>query len=196
MEPEQWDGNQWIHLDTIVDNEYDVVGDLLVYNDLLYICGAFKSVGHDSSFNIVTWDGLNWGIPNGIISNNYQSEFFSKLSVYNKNLILTGRFDSLSGVEVNNIAEWDGVNIWPLFSGEKNPALSNREFYCQGVQSKSAALHQGNWKLVVHRHKSADKTELFDLSADPYEKNDLSATNPELVATMLKVSLPFAPTLT
>jgi arylsulfatase A-like enzyme len=83
-------------------------------------------------------------------------------------------------------AKWDGVNIWPLFRGEKNPALSNREFYCQGIHSESAALHQGNWKLVIHHHKSADKTELFDLSSDPYEKNDLYAKNPELVATMLK----------
>ncbi len=81
-------------------------------------------------------------------------------------------------------AKWDGMNIWPLLIGKKDPALEKRELYCQGVQWKSAALHQGNWKLVVHRHEDADKIELFDLSADPYEKNDLSAKHPELVTKM------------
>ena len=60
-----------------------------------------------------------------------------------------------------------------------------REFYWQGVHKRSAALRQGNWKLVVHRGKGGDKLELFDLSADPFEENDLSAGEPERVARML-----------
>ena len=83
-------------------------------------------------------------------------------------------------------AKWDGVNIWPALKGEKNPALAQRELYCQGVHRKSTALRQGHWKLVVHRRKGEDKIELFDLAADPYEKNELSAEQSQRVATMLK----------
>jgi arylsulfatase A-like enzyme len=82
--------------------------------------------------------------------------------------------------------KWDGMNIWSLLSGEKNKTLEERELYWQGMQHKSAALRQENWKLVVHRYKKGDRMELFDLSVDPYEKNDLSAKQPELVAVMLK----------
>ncbi len=62
----------------------------------------------------------------------------------------------------------------------------NRELYWQGVNKKSAALRQDNWKLVVHRRNDSDRIELFDLSADPFEKNDLAAKHQDRVATMLK----------
>ncbi len=83
-------------------------------------------------------------------------------------------------------AKWDGLNIWPLLKGEANPALAQRELYCQGVRRESAALRQGPWKLVVHRRKAEARAELYDLSADPGEKTDLSAEHPRRVAAMLK----------
>lgn len=82
-------------------------------------------------------------------------------------------------------AKWDGKNIWPLLIGENKETLINRELYWQGVQHKSAVLRQGNMKLVVHRNNKKDRIELFDLSDDPYEKNDLSAKRPDLVTKML-----------
>ncbi len=83
-------------------------------------------------------------------------------------------------------AKWDGVNILSALKGEKNSALDNRELYCQGVHRRSAALRQGDFKLVVHRRKGDDKIELFDLSADPNEKKDISAKQPQRVAAMIK----------
>jgi len=83
-------------------------------------------------------------------------------------------------------AKWDGLDIWPALNGEENPALAQRELYCQGVHRQSAALRQGPWKLVVHRRKGADKIELFDLSVDPNETEDLSTKQPQRIATMLK----------
>jgi arylsulfatase A-like enzyme len=83
-------------------------------------------------------------------------------------------------------AMWDGINIWPLLIGEENPLSTNRELYCQGVRGNSTALHQGDWKLVIHRYKGQkDQIELFDLAADPYEKNNLSARQPNRVTAML-----------
>jgi len=92
---------------------------------------------------------------------------------------------ALLGIPEAAGAKWDGVNIWPTLRGEENPAVAGRELYCQGVRRGSAALRQGNWKLVVHRRKGTDKVELFDLAADPNEKENLAAAQPECVATML-----------
>ncbi len=92
---------------------------------------------------------------------------------------------ALLGIPEAKGAKWDGVNIWPTLIGEENPVLANRELYCQGVRRRSAALRQGNWKLVVHRRKGKETVELFDLAADPSEKSDLSAEQSERVAKML-----------
>jgi arylsulfatase A-like enzyme len=92
---------------------------------------------------------------------------------------------ALLGIPEAKGAKWDGVNIWPTLIGEDGPVLASRELYCQGVDRRSAALRQRRWKLVVHRRKGGDKVELFDLYADPNEKEDLSAEQPDRVAAML-----------
>jgi arylsulfatase A-like enzyme len=83
-------------------------------------------------------------------------------------------------------AKWDGVNIWSTLRGEPTEAVKGRMLYWQGVNKKSAALRQENWKLVVHRRKGDPKIELFELEADPNEKTDLSAKHGPRVAAMLK----------
>ena len=83
-------------------------------------------------------------------------------------------------------ARWDGVNIWPLLKGEEAAAMKDRELYWQGVNRKSAALRQGNWKLVLHRGQDEDVIELFDLSRDPNEKSNLSSEHASQVAAMLR----------
>ncbi len=93
---------------------------------------------------------------------------------------------SLLNIPEAEDAKWDGLNIWPALKGEKNAALAARQLYCQGVHRRSAAFRQGHWKLVVHRRKGEDRIELFDLSMDPYEKNDRSAEQTQRVTTMLK----------
>lgn len=82
--------------------------------------------------------------------------------------------------------KWDGVDAWPTLNGKPNQALEDRELYWQGVHKRSAALRQGNWKLVVHRRKEKGGTELFDLSKDPNEKNNRAAEEAPRVSTMLK----------
>ena len=60
-----------------------------------------------------------------------------------------------------------------------------------------AVVHQ-NWKLVSNQ--DASHIELFDIAADTFEKTDLKASKPEIVATLLerletwKATLPAKPT--
>lgn len=44
------------------------------------------------------------------------------------------------------------------------------------------AHRNGKWKIV--RHGAASPWELYDLSEDPSEKNDLAAVHPDIVASM------------
>lgn len=80
-------------------------------------------------------------------------------------------------------AKWDGVDVWSVLEGKPRRALEEREFYWQGVSKRSAALRQGDWKLVIHRGGKR-RVELFHLDADPGEKKDLSAREPERVERM------------
>ena len=59
-----------------------------------------------------------------------------------------------------------------------------------------AIVHQ-NWKLLTNR--DATYSELYDITADPYEKADLSKEKPEVVKQLMqqiddwKASLPESP---
>ena len=58
----------------------------------------------------------------------------------------------------------------------KDPSQSARPFLMFGYRSIQKALSDGRWKLIRYPH--VDRTQLFDLQADPYETKDLS-TLPE-----------------
>ena len=62
-----------------------------------------------------------------------------------------------------------------------------RVFYWQGVVRQSAAIRQGDWKLVVHRTDSADHVELFNLADDPYERRDRAQEQPKRDARLLEL---------
>ena len=81
---------------------------------------------------------------------------------------------------------WDGVDILPCLLGQDQPALERRVLYWQGVGRRSAALREGDWKLVVHRGRNGgdDRVELFHLDSDPGEEVDRSAGEPVVVAAL------------
>ena len=58
----------------------------------------------------------------------------------------------------------------------KDPSQPARPFLMFGYKSIQKALSDGRWKLIRYPH--VDRTQLFDLQADPYETKDLS-TLPE-----------------
>ena len=69
-----------------------------------------------------------------------------------------------------------GSNGRELAAVLKDPSQSARPFLMFGYRSIQKALSDGRWKLIRYPH--VDRTQLFDLQADPYETKDLS-TLPE-----------------
>lgn len=91
----------------------------------------------------------------------------------------------LVGYEPPKDLHWDGRDVWPLLQGKP---VQPRTLYWLGVNGRSAAVRDGDWKLIVAK-QGKQPDELFDLAADPYEKNNLAAAQPERVArlkTLLK----------
>ena len=79
-------------------------------------------------------------------------------------------------------ADWkiDGVNLLPFLQGKQSGKPHETLYWKMGTRF---AIRHGNFKLV----KQGKKIELFDLSTDLEEKNDLAATRPETKAELLKL---------
>ena len=76
----------------------------------------------------------------------------------------------------------DGTSLVPLFKGEN---LAPRLLFW-GNGNKTISVRDGKWKLVRYNQKGDITLHLFDLNNDPYEKNNLSKQEPELVERLDK----------
>jgi arylsulfatase A len=89
----------------------------------------------------------------------------------------------------------DGVDIWPLLTGEKSAVERDAFLYFSGWNAQCARM--GRWKLHVARRNAPPWTpepkvgfmnlplprpELYDLEADPDESYDAADDHPEIVA--------------
>ncbi len=93
---------------------------------------------------------------------------------------LAPTFIGLAGGEVKPHWQLEGVSLWPAVTGAVAD-LGERKFYWNGGDRQWAA-REGNWKLI---HQSDGTNELFNLTTDPLEATDVSATNPEVVQRLL-----------
>ncbi|GAB4066164.1 sulfatase [Angustibacter speluncae] len=76
--------------------------------------------------------------------------------------------------------ELDGVSLEPLLRGEpmeRGPVYWHYPHYGNQGGQPSAGVRDGSLKLI--RWYDGDRTALFDLSTDPGEEHDLSATRPQ-----------------
>ena len=81
------------------------------------------------------------------------------------------------GLEVKGKASFDGHSIRPVLTEKKivrDALVWHYPHYHGSTWKPGAAIRQGKWKLV--KHFETETSELYDLSTDIGEQQDLSAT--------------------
>ncbi|RLD86621.1 MAG: sulfatase [Bacteroidetes bacterium] len=80
----------------------------------------------------------------------------------------------------NVFNEFDGVDLLPFIQGEKAEAPHSTLFW---RQNKQWAIREGDWKLI--KPKGQDEMELYNLSVDKEEQNNIASQNANRVNAML-----------
>uniref|UniRef100_A0A914VF44 Sulfatase N-terminal domain-containing protein n=1 Tax=Plectus sambesii TaxID=2011161 RepID=A0A914VF44_9BILA len=96
----------------------------------------------------------------------------------------------------------DGINQWPMIVNNSNEKL--RERFVYNIDGKSAAIREGDYKLIVGNpgapsgwipptassaaepfNKNNKTFWLFNIKEDPYERRDLSKRKPKIVHQLM-----------
>lgn len=84
----------------------------------------------------------------------------------------------------------DGVSLVPVLTGEPEKQEAHPFLYWEfHDENGRQAVLKDNWKAVKLNVKVPEKTvvELYDLSSDPYEQNNIAAEYPEVLSEMLAI---------
>ena len=77
----------------------------------------------------------------------------------------------------------DGLNMWPVLTGDQKVL---HDSILINVEPFRGAVRKGKWKLIKIALLPG-KTELYDLSKDPGEKNNVAAQHPEIVRDLEEI---------
>jgi arylsulfatase A-like enzyme len=92
---------------------------------------------------------------------------------------LTASILGLTGSAIPATYKLDGIDLLPTLSGH-SPLVERQIFWRIKRPREQRAVRSGRWKLL---QDGADFY-LFDVSADPGERHDLTAEHPELVGKL------------
>jgi len=101
------------------------------------------------------------------------------------NLDVTPTLCDLAGIDIGAIAPWtDGQSLLPLTNGGQRTAPVLIEYAAEGSYAPLVAIRDGQYKFV---HCELDPPQLFDLEADPLERDNLAddPANAALVADFM-----------
>jgi arylsulfatase A-like enzyme len=91
---------------------------------------------------------------------------------------------SLAGGTMPDDRPYDGVNIWPLLTGEGG--VERDAPFVWVYLDEVNAIRDGRWKLHIAAFgKTLPEPELYDVEADPAESKALQAGHPEVVERLL-----------
>ncbi|MEX0718058.1 MAG: sulfatase-like hydrolase/transferase [Planctomycetaceae bacterium] len=94
-------------------------------------------------------------------------------------------FAQLAGVTIDDAWKLDGLDVWPALVGKRIEQLDDRTQYWN--TGSAVAVRVGSWKLLERRRGNDPAPELFDLSKDPHEKENLAASQPKKLAELRAV---------
>lgn len=93
---------------------------------------------------------------------------------------------TLVGAGCQREPHWDGMDIWPLISGEEG-APEERLLFWNFRGGTDLGLRKGDWKLIYRQRDGQGETELFNITEDPYEERELSREYPGRVRGLMNL---------
>jgi arylsulfatase A-like enzyme len=93
---------------------------------------------------------------------------------------LTATIAAATGSPVPPDARLEGINLLPLVQAGAKPVERTLFFRYTLQTRRQRAVRQGGWKLMI----DGPNNMLFDLAADPGERNDLAAARQDIVAKL------------
>lgn len=97
----------------------------------------------------------------------------------------------IAGAKIPSDRVIDGKNILPLMTGEKNAESPHFAIFGFRPNGKLMSVRSENWKLVFPGVDFTDKEkepELYDVSVDKGEKNDISKSNKAVLKEMIRMA--------
>lgn len=92
-------------------------------------------------------------------------------------------FCALAGYQASQDLKWDGTDLSDAL--RHNTPLPERWLYTAGPGFRQRTIRYGDWKLIESGKGDGAQHELFDLSSDPHETQNLAARQPEKLQQML-----------
>jgi hypothetical protein len=96
-----WDGSNFNDFGTAFSLHSNIINELAVINNNLYIGGSFINVVGSEANNILQWNGESWGIMSEGISGSVLS-----IELFNNEIYIGGDFNSAGGKNAENISIW------------------------------------------------------------------------------------------
>lgn len=149
--------------------------------------GSVNSHGELRGYKFDEWEGgvrvpaiIKW--PGGGLSGGKQIE---QVMGY---IDLLPSFKAITGVTTPSKKSLDGVNMWPVLSGQTNRI--DRQFYLG-----HGAIIDGDWKLIkdmgIKKMQMKDGDVLSHIPPDYSEKKNLRDSNPEMYKKLLAEVAPY-----
>ena len=98
---------------------------------------------------------------------------------------------AVAGIDTPVANPLDGINVLDAMRGTANPGPRDWFSFIAMSRPESIAINTDTWKMVVQGENvltpgGRRRAELFRIDRDPFEKTDLSAEDPDVVAELMK----------
>lgn len=147
----KWDGRNWSALGKGIGAIFPTVNTLAVFHaasgDVLIAGGQFDEAGGLSANNVAQWDGFSWSnLGTGTNGSVFATTSYPNPNTLTEDLIVGGLFTTAGGVNVSQIAGWNGLQWYALGDG-LNGKVSSLRVYDDGSASGPALYAGGSFNL-------------------------------------------------